>query len=388
MEKCFIWFVRVFLFGVFSIVDAERGQPCLTPNGNLEICKSIYDCSHFIRAIIKQNPSELNFIKQSQCGFDTSFLVCCGADVNFVTSRNSSSILRKRELLSVNSSILPDQVSISDRKVCGYQGHMSHLPLATGLGAIKTYLDDHPWMALLGYTTRLGRLKWACGGTLISHRHVLTAAHCVTGEAEVLVGKVTHVKLGAYDKTEEIACDSKGFCTEEAVILGIESFSFHDNYDASDKTSSNDIAIIKLNQTVEYTVFIRPICLPESNRELSIYDWLEIVGWGLTDHGETNVKIKVKLPIRRRELCVRAYRSVGLKLSDSQICAGGIYGKDSCKGDSGGPLLGHLEREKPYQWYQEGIISFGNRDCGVEGLPGIYTKVSSFLPWIHSHIRE
>uniref|UniRef100_A0A6P7FRE0 CLIP domain-containing serine protease n=1 Tax=Diabrotica virgifera virgifera TaxID=50390 RepID=A0A6P7FRE0_DIAVI len=386
MEKLYLWFVCVFYFEVFKIADAQRGQPCLTPNGNLEICKSIDDCRHFVRAIRRQNPSELNFVKKSQCGYDTSSLVCCGADADFVTSRNPSSILRKRALPSGNSNTLPEWASISDRKICGFQEYDNEAYIF-GHGGIEAAINEHPWMALLGYTTRFGRIKWSCGGSLISNRYVLTAAHCVTGEVEVQVGKVTYVKLGVHDKTKEITCTKGGSCTEKAVTAGIESFFFHENYDANNKVSSNDIAVIKLNQTVEYTAFIRPICLPESNNELSRNDDLEIAGWGETEYGSTNVKIKVELNFRTRDECMTAYRPVRLNLSDSQICAGGRRGIDSCEGDSGGPLL-RRSRINLYQWYQEGIVSIGNRDCGTEGLPGIYTKVYNFLPWIHSHIKQ
>ncbi|XP_072395725.1 phenoloxidase-activating factor 1-like [Diabrotica undecimpunctata] len=387
MKKFRLWFVCVFYFVVFEISDAQRGQSCITPNGKLEICKSIYDCSHFVRAIKQQYPSVLNFIKKSQCGYDTTFLVCCGADVDFVTSRNPSSIVRKRALPSVNSSILTEQSSISDTKICGFQESDKFISKIFGYGGLEADLNEHPWMALIGYTTRFGRTKWSCGGSIISNRYVLTAAHCVTGEVEVVVGKVTFVKLGAHDKTKEITCTEDGYCNEKAVIAVIESLSFHEDYDANNKISSNDIAIIKLNQTVEYTDFIRPICLPDSDKEIKRNDQLQMAGWGLTEHGETNVKIKVELSLRTRDECMSAYRSVGLNLSDSQICAGGRYGVDSCKGDSGGPLL-RRSIGNPFQWYQEGIVSFGNTDCGVAGLPGIYTKVYSFLSWIRNHTKD
>ena len=56
-------------------------------------------------------------------------------------------------------------------------------------------------------------------------------------------------------------------------------------------------------------------------------------------------------------------------------------GKDSCGGDSGGPLVYRkfLKSEDP--WYQVGIVSYGSRKCGI-GIPGVYTKISAFLPWI------
>lgn len=39
------------------------------------------------------------------------------------------------------------------------------------------------------------------------------------------------------------------------------------------------------------------------------------------------------------------------------------------------------EKEKSY-WIITGIVSFGPLNCGADGIPGVYTKVSSFLKWI------
>ena len=62
-------------------------------------------------------------------------------------------------------------------------------------------------------------------------------------------------------------------------------------------------------------------------------------------------------------------------------------GKDSCNGDSGGPLM---VKEKEFGFfstvYQIGLVSSGTKYCGV-GQPGIYTKVTSFLPWIKSKLQ-
>lgn len=34
-----------------------------------------------------------------------------------------------------------------------------------------------------------------------------------------------------------------------------------------------------------------------------------------------------------------------------------------------------------------GIVSYGARECGQEGVPGVYTKVANYLPWIADNIK-
>ena len=62
-----------------------------------------------------------------------------------------------------------------------------------------------------------------------------------------------------------------------------------------------------------------------------------------------------------------------------------ISGVDSCGGDSGGPLVYRAIADDPY--YQVGIVSYGTKICG-QGIPGVYTRVTSFLDWIQSKLRE
>jgi len=64
------------------------------------------------------------------------------------------------------------------------------------------------------------------------------------------------------------------------------------------------------------------------------------------------------------------------------------HGKDSCEGDSGGPAVVRYFTGEP--WYQVGIVSFGPKKCGHtwKGAPGVYTKVSAFLPWIKSKLED
>ncbi len=89
----------------------------------------------------------------------------------------------------------------------------------------------------------------------------------------------------------------------------------------------------------------------------------------------------------------------------SQFCAGGLdaNGRDSCSGDSGGPLLAVGGNENvrhffnyfmltfpifsSFQMIQIGIVSFGSTNCGNGVLPGVYTRVTAYLEWVYKHLR-
>ena len=60
-------------------------------------------------------------------------------------------------------------------------------------------------------------------------------------------------------------------------------------------------------------------------------------------------------------------------------------GKDSCNGDSGGPLVTRSSKTTPF--FQIGLVSFGTEGCGL-GVPGVYTRVAQFLPWIESKLED
>ena len=61
-----------------------------------------------------------------------------------------------------------------------------------------------------------------------------------------------------------------------------------------------------------------------------------------------------------------------------------ISGKDSCNGDSGGPLIYREYSDDP--WHQIGLVSFGTKACG-KGVPGVYTRVAEYMDWIESKLQ-
>lgn len=85
------------------------------------------------------------------------------------------------------------------------------------------------------------------------------------------------------------------------------------------------------------------------------------------------------------EKCSEVYQ--GKVNTIKQLCAGGKGAKDSCGGDSGGPLHSAAYLFDDIRYVQYGIVSFGPRFCGSTGFPGVYTKVEYYMKWILDTIK-
>ena len=160
-----------------------------------------------------------------------------------------------------------------------------------------------------------------CGGTLISSTHVLTAAHCMGRDFEIIVGE--HDVTSTSDGTRHTVCSTTS----------------HPDYNSG--TLNNDYAIVRLTTPVTLGPRAVPVCLPTSAFAGSFLDdkTMTVSGWGSTDYGEaqSDVLLKVDVPGMSNEVCGQKYAQYGI--TDSMLCAGRDSGGiDSCQGDSGGML--------------------------------------------------
>lgn len=89
--------------------------------------------------------------------------------------------------------------------------------------------------------------------------------------------------------------------------------------------------------------------------------------------------MKAVIPIANRSDCL------GL-LNENQICAGEIDGKDTCVGDSGGPLMLEHKVKSHYLIFLVGIVSYGPRICGSS--PAVYTYVPNYIEWIDKVLKQ
>jgi secreted trypsin-like serine protease len=201
------------------------------------------------------------------------------------------------------------------------------------------------------------------------------------------------VRLGEWDTSTEQDCDvldGDEDCVDEPVQdIPIEQIIPHEKYDINDKFVHNDIAVIRLQKPAVYNFFVKPICLPltETLRTANLDGLkLTVAGWGKTEMGSSStVKLKVDLEVVPLTGCQEKFKKYNLW--SKQLCAGGKKGQDSCKGDSGGPLMKEINEGHSQFWYIAGVVSFGSRNCGTVDQPGVYTKVGDYFEWILRNIR-
>uniref|UniRef100_A0A336MQD4 CSON003142 protein n=1 Tax=Culicoides sonorensis TaxID=179676 RepID=A0A336MQD4_CULSO len=252
------------------------------------------------------------------------------------------------------------------------------------VGGVRASLGQYPWLARLGYN-RTYKITFECAGALITKRHILTASHCV----DVAPVSVVQVILGEHDARSETDCEMD-MCADPVQIFEPILITYPIEY--NNPEYKHDIALIKLNREVKYTRWIHPICLPlpnDTNIFGGINNITEVAGWGLMNsHDPEGAKVlqTVKLKIVSMDECREAFES--LELGPEQMCAGGIPGKDSCSGDSGGPMQKGLAfRNKGPRYFAIGIVSLGMKMCGGEfATAALYTNVSFYIPWILNNL--
>ncbi|XP_031845107.1 venom serine protease Bi-VSP [Nomia melanderi] len=335
------------------------GQSCNTPNNEIGQCIGIRSCQPLLNLLQQQGLTAGDYLRRSLCVNENGNpIVCCPL------SNPEPTKGPRVEEENRYQPLLPPH--------CGFS-NASHTKV---VGGIPAELGAWPWIVALGYYNRQNPSVplWRCGGSLISSRHVLTAAHCAVNS------EIYTVRIGDLN----LVRDDDG---AHPIDVDIEDKIIHPGYSTS--AFINDIAVLKLVRDVEFTDRIYPICLPveEPYRSSNFYRKFPfIAGWGAlaTSIPKSDDLMEVQLPVVNNEDCKKAYTKFrNAVIDDRVLCAGYIQGgKDACQGDSGGPLM----YPKKFTFYQIGVVSYGYK-CAEAGFPGVYARVTEYLDFITSAMK-
>lgn len=222
------------------------------------------------------------------------------------------------------------------------------------VGGIPTTIRSVPYLVQI-----LNNGKYYCGGTLVSNRFVVTAAHCVKGKnagSLAVVGGATKLSsAGIRSKVSKIM-----------IPRGYSKFTMH-----------MDVAVLKLKSPIKGK-YVRPSGLCKTSWKPGAV--VKVSGWGLTGETASRVPNKVRtvnVNVISKKTCAKLYKRKNV-LTSTMFCAASP-GKDACMGDSGGPAF--------INGKFCGIISWAV-GCARKDFPGVYTNVSAVQKFIRIAMKQ
>uniref|UniRef100_A0A8C5WUQ2 Acrosin n=1 Tax=Laticauda laticaudata TaxID=8630 RepID=A0A8C5WUQ2_LATLA len=264
---------------------------------------------------------------------------------------------------------------VSPSSVCGrHPLVLRHGQSEQVVGGADSQPGAWPWVVSLQLPTITGH-KHSCGGSLVSGRWILTAAHCFQNK------RVTVNYMDLPHWRAVIGAWKLSSLSSEVHVRYIKRIIIHEDYQRSTETS--DIALMELDQPVKCSDYIQPACLPDMTVTVSLLNHCYISGWGILGKAAVREVTDVMHEVRVNRFSVAQCNSSGWyngAIEEHTLCAGYEEGgADICQGDSGGPLMCQEDGSQPF-WII-GITSWG-QGCGKVHKPGVYTDTQHFYPWI------
>lgn len=236
------------------------------------------------------------------------------------------------------------------------------------VGGWEAQPNSLPWMVSLLYFG-----SHFCGGSIVTSRHIITAAHCVAGDNPSVLG----VRVGAHNR---------GGSTDYDQTYDVSANTWHPQYDLTGNIE-NDVAVLTLSADIDFTEgYVGSVCAPVDDKSGDYYAGrpCHTSGWGTTSSGgsSSQVLLYTNIEVTTFDVCVSTHPNGWVE--PGMLCAGrpdNGWDRDACQGDSGGPL---------YLYDNDGWVLIGQVSWGIgcAGLtPGVYADTAYYIDWFDGIIN-
>ncbi|KAJ2948068.1 hypothetical protein O0L34_g9865 [Tuta absoluta] len=227
------------------------------------------------------------------------------------------------------------------------------------VGGPLTFISEYPFAASLLYSNNQITYSQRCGGSLLTTRAILSAAHCFDSDAVWQ----WRVRVGS------------SRASSGGTIYTLSEIRIHNQFNLS--TRDNDIALLISTALISLIIgYVQPAGIAVPNYNLADNEPLSSIGWDTTPDGATSQLRHVEILTVNQETCGLRYKELGITVTDNMVCSG-WHNFDRCQGTSGDPLT--------HKGVIVGICSWGLQ-CALSGYPGISTRVSKYTDWIASNV--
>lgn len=217
-----------------------------------------------------------------------------------------------------------------------------------------------------------------CGGSIISDRHVLSAAHCTVPS----ITKV-YVRAGSI------------YLTSGGILIFVPRANIVNHPDFHPVSLAHDISVLHLTTRLQFSSAIQPINLPTANEAILSHEnaMSRVSGWGLTNQhgGSSSEHLRfVDLRVISNAVCRTYYRGQN-QIQNGVLCAVGPnahlpggQNQGHCSGDSGGPLVIYTLN----RYVQIGVVSFSAQGGDCLRKPSGFTRIGWFLNFIQQAVNK
>ncbi|XP_022108955.1 complement factor B-like [Acanthaster planci] len=270
----------------------------------------------------------------------------------------------------------------AEYKRCGQAGNLE-LPYSSGRQVGKKDANPRawPWLVQIVALTEDGPFL-QCGGALLCEDWVVTAGSCVWNETGLRAFPAEYflVRLGSHELGIQ----------EDTQQYGVAEVRLHEDFFIYNR--DNDVALLKLNQSVNLTSAVRTLCIPSEIEVIRLRSSSQcyIAGWGIVDpirdvgNNDSIPPVFPQqhiIPLVNDNDCREEMHEMPFPIDKKKLCAGTRYQAPhgACRGDTGAALVCKQIDES---WAVTGIASYTN-DCTEANKFAVFTRISEFIPWLH-----